>query len=254
VSNSAPASPIGEAQCRDSSAGDHELNRMKEIKQSGTTLLAKYDWDALSRRSKLTFGNTTTATYGYAANDDLASIVHKLKQSTAAFTFNYSYNKVGQRTQTSVTDDRFLFRPAANDNLAYSANNLNQYTLVGAASLSYSTNGNLTGDGVNTYGYNSENRLISWSGNSRTASYAYDPLGRRASKTVDSVTTSYLADGDREIAEYDGSGTLLRRFVYGVNLDEPLLQITRTGTKFYYRADALGSIVAHEEHASSFVQ
>jgi YD repeat-containing protein len=35
-----------------------ELNRMKEIKQAGTTLLARYDWDALSRRSKITFGNT----------------------------------------------------------------------------------------------------------------------------------------------------------------------------------------------------
>jgi hypothetical protein len=34
-----------------------------------------------------------------------------------------------------------------------------------------------------------------------SAAYAYDVLGRRKSKTVDSLTTAYLHDGDREIAE-----------------------------------------------------
>ena len=32
------------------------------------------------------------------------------------------------------------------------------------------------------------------------------------------------------------------------------MQVTRAGTRFYYRADGLGSIVAHEEHSSGFVQ
>lgn len=229
-----------------------ELNRMKDVRLGGTTLLASYGWDALSRRTTLTYGNATTATYAYRPNDDLASIKHQLKQS--AVTFNYTYNGAGQRIGTSLTDDRFLFRPAANDNVDYVANALNQYTFVGAASITYDGNGNLTGDGVNTYAYDTENRLTGATVPGKTASYAYDPLGRRKSKTVGGVTTAYLHDGDREIAEYDGSGTLLRRYVYGVNLDEPLVQITRTGTRFYYRADALGSIVAHEEHASSFVQ
>jgi RHS repeat-associated protein len=230
-----------------------ELNRMKEVRLGGTTLLASYAWDALSRRSTLTYGNNTTATYTYKPNDDLAAIKHQLKQS--AVTFNYTYNAAGQRTGTAVTDDRFLFRPAANDNLEYVTNVLNQYTFVNSAALSYDGNGNLIGDGGNAYTYDTENRLRTWSAGANSASYAYDPLGRRRSKTVNGVTTEYLHDGDREIAEYDGSsGLLLRRYVYGVNLDEPLVQITRTGTRFYYRADALGSIVAHEEHVSSFVQ
>jgi hypothetical protein len=45
-----------------------------------------------------------------------------------------------------------------------------------------------------------------------------------------------------------------RRYVYGVGIDEPLVQITRTGQKFYYDADALGSIVGNEGHASGFLQ
>lgn len=60
----------------------------------GTTLLASHGWDALSRRTTLTCGNATTATYAYRSNDDLASIKHQLKQS--AVTFNHTYNGAGQ--------------------------------------------------------------------------------------------------------------------------------------------------------------
>lgn len=189
-----------------------ELNRMKEIRQGGTTLLASYTWDQLSRRSVITYGNNTTATYGYAANDDLTSIAHQLKASSVTFT--YGYNLAAQRTSQQVSDDRHLWKPAANENLSYgTANGVNQYPSVGAASLSYDANGNLTGDGVNTFGYDTENRMVSWSTVSHAATYAYDPLGRRKSKTVDGTTTDYLSEGDREIAEHDGTGLLIRRFV-----------------------------------------
>lgn len=49
--------------------------------KGGSTLLATNDWDALCRRSKITFGNNSTATYGYQPNDDLAAIIHQLKTS-----------------------------------------------------------------------------------------------------------------------------------------------------------------------------
>ena len=228
------------------------LNRMTDVKQSGTTLLARYSYDSLSRRTQLTFGNSTTATYAYAANDNLNSIVHRFKSSSV--TFGYNHNRVGQRTRLNVSDDRFLWRPAANENLDYTANALNQYVRVGANALAYDLNGNLTGDGVNAYTYDTENRLVGAQTPVNTVAYAYDPQGRRKSKTVNGVTTAYLHDGEHEIAEYDGSGTLLRRYVYGARIDEPLVQVTRAGTRFYYRADGLGSIVAHEEHSSGFVQ
>jgi len=73
-------------------------------------------------------------------------------------------------------------------------------------------------------------------------SYAYDPLGRRKTKTVDSVATSYVDSGDREIAEYDGSGNLLRRYVFGPGVDEPIVTIAVSGgtsTKSYNHQDRL---------------
>ncbi len=45
------------------------------------------------------------------------------------------------------------------------------------------------------------------------AQYQYDNLGRRISKTVGTSTIRYCYDGAQVIAEYNGSGTLLRWFV-----------------------------------------
>ena len=44
-----------------------------------------------------------------------------------------------------------------------------------------------------------------------SATYVYDALDRRMSKTTGGVTTRYLQAGADEIAEYNASGTLLRR-------------------------------------------
>ncbi len=91
---------------------------------------------------------------------------------------------------------------------------------MGGQSPTYDANGNLLtwypSDGEATYTYDSENRLTSAAvkgSSTPTIFYDYDALGRRFSKTVDNVTTQYLLDGDEEIAEYDGSGNLLRRYV-----------------------------------------
>jgi len=58
------------------------------------------------------------------------------------------------------------------------------------------------------------------------------------------VVTQYLLDGSQEIAEYDGTGTLLRRYVFGPGIDEPVATIAAAGTKSYNHQDALGSVIA----------
>jgi hypothetical protein len=60
------------------------------------------------------------------------------------------------------------------------------------------------------------------------------------------VTTRYAYDGDRVIAEYDGSGTLLRKFIYGRRIDEPICLVDKAngGETYYTLFDDLGSVVA----------
>jgi RHS repeat-associated protein len=106
---------------------------------------------------------------------------------------------------------------------------------------------NLTGDGAAAYTYDNENRLTKAVKGAVTSTYAYEPTGRRLSKTVKTKTTRYLNAGDQEIGEYSVSGTttaLTQRIVYGAGLDEPITYVAPNGTKTYAQQDAQGSVVA----------
>ncbi len=60
------------------------------------------------------------------------------------------------------------------------------------------------------------------------------------------VTTRFLYDGADMIAEYDASNALLRRYVHGPGMDEPLVWCEGAGTsdRRYLITDQLGSVVA----------
>jgi RHS repeat-associated protein len=122
-------------------------------------------------------------------------------------------------------------------------------------------NGNLAFDGQFRYYYDCESRLIDINdaNDAPVASYAYDYLGRRISRTIygaPNVTIKYAYDGDRIIAEYDGSGTLLRKFIYGPGLDEPicLVEVADNNAVYYYHFDGLGSVVALSDMNSVLVE
>ncbi len=57
------------------------------------------------------------------------------------------------------------------------------------------------------------------------------------------------------IAEYNGSNTLQRRYVYGPGTDEPLVwyEGTGTSTRRYYHADERGSVVATSDGSGAMV-
>lgn len=59
------------------------------------------------------------------------------------------------------------------------------------------------------------------------------------------VTTKYCYDGDQVIAEYEG-GSLVRKFIYGPGIDEPIcmIDVADSNTVYYYHFDGLGSVVA----------
>ncbi len=67
---------------------------------------------------------------------------------------------------------------------------------------SYDATGNLLGDGVHTYTYDAENRLIKVD-NGNTATYSYDADGRRAQKIQPGINLQFT---------YDLSGRLMKRF------------------------------------------
>jgi len=58
--------------------------------------------------------------------------------------------------------------------------------------------------------------------------------------------TRYCYDGDQVIAEYDGNGALVRKYVYGPGIDEPIcmIDVADNNAIYYYHFDRLGSVVA----------
>jgi RHS repeat-associated protein len=262
------------------------LNRMTDVFEgaaSAGVLLGHYSYDALSERTGIAYGGTTAAAGGrapvatsaltYTSEGQIAQIVHSLNGSS--LTLGYTYNQDHQRTGISASDTTFLVSGLTAASLTYALNSDNQYTTVGATTYGYNSNGNLTSDGVWTYTYSNENILLTAAKSGSTVSYAYDPQNLRKAKTVNGTTTNFVnipksvasasersidpttfgfIAGNQEIAEYDGSGNLLRRYVYGPVLDEPLATIDAAGTHSYHFTDALGSVVALANASGQLVE
>lgn len=148
--------------------------------------------------------------------------------------FDYGYDEVSRLTSaqypsllTLPASDSFGYDAAGNRDddpgvaspWAYNANNQIEASpsSAGGADLTYTfdADGNVAtrSDGI-TYTYDRTNRLRTWTDGTTTASYQYDPFGRRIRKTVSGVTTWFLWDGDELLAEYDAAGTRQARYAY----------------------------------------
>jgi RHS repeat-associated protein len=94
--------------------------------------------------------------------------------------------------------------------------------------------------------------LLSVSGGAAAVSLTYDPNGRLLTTTSSSVTTRYLYDGDKMVAEYDGP-TLVRRYMHGAGIDEPVVWYEGAGLndRRWLHTDHLGSVVASSDSAGA---
>jgi RHS repeat-associated protein len=226
------------------------LDRPTSMRQNGNVdLVSSYTYDDLSRRAVVTLGNGTTTTYGYGDQGRLSRIRHNLAANHNDVIFDYTRNRmldVATRTVTSANAS-YRWQPAAAANVGYASNGLNQYTAVGGVAMSYDNRGNLTGDGTWTWTYDEANQLRTGVRAGVSVALAYDGEGRLRQETLNSsAVTQFLYDGADLVAEYGGTGTLLRRHVHGPGVDEPIVTYEGAGTanRTWLYADHQGSIVA----------
>lgn len=153
----------------------------------------------------------------------------------------------------SWTNDLYQWTGYANGSQSYTANGLNQYTTAAGATLTHDARGNLTGDGVWTYTFDADNKLKSATKTGYAATLAYDAEGRLRRTTLAGTITDLAYDGVDLVAEYDGAGTLLRRYVHGPGVDEPLVwyEGSTTTAKSWLYADHLGSIIGTANSAGT---
>jgi RHS repeat-associated protein len=94
-------------------------------------------------------------------------------------------------------------------------------------------------------------------GDWQTITYTYDPSGRRIAKSYDGqIVAKYLYDGSSLIAEYDGFNTLLRKYIYGPGIDQPIcmIDVQHDSEVYYYHFDGLGSVVALTDDSGDTVE
>jgi RHS repeat-associated protein len=223
------------------------LNRPTVIKELGTTNLATYAYDDLSRRTTVTLGNGAVTTYGYTTQSALASIDHNLTGSSQDNTWTYTRNQAQEIVTQAFSNSAYQWAGYANGTVGYTANGLNQYTAIASATPTYDTNGNLTGEGTWTYGYDQDNRLRTASKTGVSATLRYDPEGRMRQTDFGPFNIrNLLYDGTDLVSMYNATGNVMHRYVFGPGIDEPIVWYEGpvTGAKTWLFADHLGSIVA----------
>jgi RHS repeat-associated protein len=172
-----------------------------------------------------------TATFTYDNANELTAVGGSRSES-------FSYDLNGNRTMTGYTT-------GTNNELTASPNMT--YTYDNEGNLTSETN---TSTHVTTsFTYDYRNRLVSVTqGGSTIASYTYDALNRRIGFNVNGTQTWTVYDGKAATAnpyadfDFDGSGNLKVRYLYGLAVDELLARTNSSGVTAWYLPDRLGTI------------
>ncbi|MGR2708531.1 polymorphic toxin type 47 domain-containing protein [Pseudomonas sp. AU10] len=171
---------------------------------------------------------------------------------------HYHYDPLARLTRADHSQDvqeRFGHDPAGNllmqDRPGPDIVAGNRLMIQGDHHYDYDAFGNLIrqrrGKGhqlVTEYRYDCQHRLIGITQpNGQTASYCYDPFGRRISKTVDGITTEFFWQGDKLIAEHHADRH--RSYIYEPDSFRPLALLAGFGPQdtqpFHYQLDHLGT-------------
>ena len=189
-------------------------DRLRQVTYSNGRWVA-FAYDIFGRRQRIIDSTGQTNTYEY----DGAGRLWKLRDATngvqveyAVFIssnlaisnqdLTYNYDAVGDRTSTVINGV----------STTYVANNLNQYTSVGGVTYQYDSDGNLTFDGVRTYTYDTQRRLVSVSEPDVVTQYEYDVFGNRITTESKGQRIEFLLDPTGEgnvVAEHNRSGNLV---------------------------------------------
>lgn len=209
-------------------------NRITGIQRD--TAGVSFTYDAENRRTSAALSNGITMSYAYDAASQLSSISY-LQGTAVLGKLTYSYDAAGRRIGVGGSFARTGL-PAAISKAVYNVSN--ELTSINGTSLTYDVNGNLTSDGNHTYAWDARNRLTSVD-NGSTASYIYDPFGRRVSRTNLGSNITFLYDGENPVQETFGNGNVVSLLTGGT--DEFFEAIDQSGATGFL-TDALGSTLA----------
>jgi RHS repeat-associated protein len=210
-----------------------------------------YTYDANGRRTKMSLGSTTVATYTYDALNRVIKITDGANQATS-----YAYDVTGKVTSRTLPNS--VVTTYAYDGLGRltQLKDAKKNTVITANQYSYNSASemvqNIDQSGTHAYGYDLLNRLTSatYTGTAPEA-YAYDGLGNRTSshrsasysyqpfnRLTGTVAAGYLYDNNgNTTTKTEGAGTT--HFAW--DFENRLTQVvTPSSVSVNYKYDALG--------------
>jgi len=247
---------------------DGTLSQVKNRRSnSDVNLVSQHDYlyDGYKNRiqhTEIINGVSDVTDYVY---DDLMRLVSSTQDG---ITKTYQYDMLNNRTAVLTTDalgvttSEYAIFDAANQKTAVRSGSATGPLL---SAMVYDANGNLTtlcsggtvtgtdtactGASVtaNTYDFLSRTTAITKTGQ-LAQSYDYDDQNRRIRKTVGTVVSNYLYQGEDILAEYANGWTTATGFItHGATTDVPLtwqpIATDLIGPRYFHQ-DGLGSIVA----------
>jgi RHS repeat-associated protein len=199
-------------------------------------------------------GTTESASYTY---DNLGRIVTSNQTSNGSSAQRrFAYDRWGNRTGVwdATSGGTQIQSITLQQSGTAPTNQIASVTSGSTVNYLYDAAGNVTNDGAHSYGYDSDNRIVSVDGGA-TASYAYDQQNRRYKKTVSSTVTHYLWLGSQLLAEHNGStGAMLTDYIYSGGR---MIGKVMSGTPQYFLSDRLsirltldsaGNVVGRQAH------
>lgn len=161
-------------------------------------------------------------------------------------TLGFTHNPASQIVSATRSNDLYTWTGHGSGTTSSTADGLNRLASHGAVTPTYDARGNLTFDGTYNYAYSSENLLKSFG---PTGNLAYDPLMR----FYENYSTYFIHDSAGSnllLGEYY-NGNVSARTVPGPGVDEPLVNISKTGVRSWYHADERGSIIAWSDSSGA---
>lgn len=243
-------------------------NHVTAVKEKGSTALATLAYYDTGERQSLTRAGGAVTGYTYDGISRLTALTDSFVNGGGNVTLGFAYNPVSQITGRTRSNGSYAYLGTAAVNRDYARNGLNQYTATGpagspTATYVYDVSGNLTSSTdtassiTTNFTYDVENRLTSASGG-KVAALGYDPTGRLYQTSGASGSTRLLYDGDALVAEFNSSGVLLRRYVHGPGVDEPIVwyegSTVDSTTRRFLHADHQGSIVGVSDSSGNLIQ
>ncbi len=212
-----------------------DANQLIGLQRGGESVALAYD--KAGRTESITLPNDIEERYGYDPAGNTTSIEYEGSKGPLG-EMDYAYDADGLLSAEWGNYAR-LDLPKALASTEYDADN--QLVERDGQPLEYDKEGHLVDDGESQYAWNARGELVEISGE-KEASFAYDPFGRRVSKTLGGTTTELLYDEDNVVTESEG-GSTSGSVLAGLRPDQIFARTTGEGTDSYL-TDALGSTIA----------